>query len=81
LCMEGECATTEFTNAFRTEIDLRAHKASEHSRNMRKAEAKQARRLDIDFSYSRGPSGSEPSPRGRGGRGRARGGGAERGGM
>ncbi|ELT99643.1 hypothetical protein CAPTEDRAFT_181900 [Capitella teleta] len=70
LCEEGECADTEFTNAFRSDIDLRAHRASEHSKNMKKAAAKQARRIDIDFSYSGRPS--EYPSRG-GGRGRGRG--------
>lgn len=41
--------------AFRTEIDLKAHRASAHSKNLSKQQVRQARTLDLDFSYgSRG---------------------------
>ena len=41
----------QFTNAFRDELDLRAHIAAAHSKNMTRAMAKAARVLDIDFNY------------------------------
>ena len=51
LCEEGECADMQFTNAFRDDLDMRAHVAAKHSKNMSRAMAKAARVLDIDFSY------------------------------
>lgn len=38
------------TSAFKNEIDLKAHRASAHSKGMSKAEAKQARALPVEFS-------------------------------
>ncbi|KAG5678449.1 hypothetical protein PVAND_008121 [Polypedilum vanderplanki] len=70
LCEEDECIEEEFTAVFRTEIDLRAHKATVHSKTMSRTEARQARILEIDISY--GPRGSG---RGAGGGGDTRGGG------
>ncbi|XP_033122795.1 E3 ubiquitin-protein ligase ZNF598-like, partial [Anneissia japonica] len=49
LCEEGACIDEEFTAAFRSKIDLKAHKASKH---MSKKEAKQARQLDWEFNYA-----------------------------
>uniref|UniRef100_A0A8C4QG68 RING-type E3 ubiquitin transferase n=1 Tax=Eptatretus burgeri TaxID=7764 RepID=A0A8C4QG68_EPTBU len=49
LCEEGECAHEQFTHAFRSEIDLRAHRATVHSRN--RAEARHTRQLELAFSY------------------------------
>lgn len=49
LCEEGRCNTEQFTHAFRTEIDYKAHKTSCHSKN--RAEARQNRQIDIQFSY------------------------------
>lgn len=60
LCEEDDCLEEEFTAVFRSEIDLRAHKATVHSKTMSRMEARQARMLEIDFSYG---------PRGRGGGG------------
>ncbi|CAM9647968.1 unnamed protein product [Lampetra fluviatilis] len=48
LCEEGPCQGQEFVNAFRTDIDLRAHRASVHSRN--RAEARQTRQLELQFT-------------------------------
>jgi hypothetical protein len=56
LCEEDECAEEEFTAVFRTEIDLKAHKATVHSKSMSRMEARQARILEIDISY--GPRGN-----------------------
>lgn len=58
LCEEEDCLEEEFTAVYRTEIDLRAHKATVHSKSMSRMEARQARTLELDFSYG---------PRGRGG--------------
>jgi E3 ubiquitin-protein ligase ZNF598 len=58
LCEEDECVDEEFTAVFRSEIDLKAHKVTVHSKTMTRAEVRQARTLEIDFSYG---------PRGRGG--------------
>ncbi|AWP18668.1 putative zinc finger protein 598 [Scophthalmus maximus] len=50
LCEEGRCATEQFTHAFRTEIDYKAHKAGAHSKN--RAEARQNRQIDLQFNYA-----------------------------
>ncbi|XP_026106206.1 E3 ubiquitin-protein ligase ZNF598 [Carassius auratus] len=50
LCQEGHCSTEQFTHAFRTEIDYKAHKAAAHSKN--RAEARQNRQIDIQFNYA-----------------------------
>ncbi|XP_054991405.1 E3 ubiquitin-protein ligase ZNF598 isoform X2 [Sorex araneus] len=50
LCEEGRCSSEQFTHAFRTEIDLKAHKTACHSRS--RAEARQNRHIDLQFSYT-----------------------------
>ncbi|KAM3917241.1 E3 ubiquitin-protein ligase ZNF598 isoform 2-T2 [Leptodactylus fuscus] len=50
LCEEGRCSTEQFTHAFRTEIDYKAHKTSCHSKN--RAEARQNRQIDLQFNYT-----------------------------
>ncbi|KAM8824156.1 E3 ubiquitin-protein ligase ZNF598 isoform 1-T1 [Synchiropus picturatus] len=50
LCEEGRCATEQFTHAFRTEIDYKAHKAAAHSKN--RAEARQNRHIDLEFTFA-----------------------------
>ncbi|XP_067275767.1 LOW QUALITY PROTEIN: E3 ubiquitin-protein ligase ZNF598 [Pseudorasbora parva] len=50
LCEEGRCSTEQFTHAFRTEIDFKAHKAAAHSKS--RAEARQNRQIDIQFNYA-----------------------------
>ncbi|XP_061456266.1 E3 ubiquitin-protein ligase ZNF598 [Rhineura floridana] len=50
LCEEGRCATEQFTHAFRTEIDYKAHKTACHSKN--RAEARQNRQIDLQFNYA-----------------------------
>ncbi|XP_019719972.1 E3 ubiquitin-protein ligase ZNF598 [Hippocampus comes] len=50
LCEEGLCATEQFTHAFRTEIDYKAHKASAHSKS--RAEARQNRHIDLQFNLA-----------------------------
>lgn len=51
LCEESDCSEEGMAIAFRTEIDMKAHKASVHSRGLSKLQARQTRTLDIDFSY------------------------------
>ncbi|XP_053327495.1 E3 ubiquitin-protein ligase ZNF598 [Spea bombifrons] len=50
LCEEGRCSTEQFTHAFRTEIDYKAHKTSCHSKS--RAEARQNRQIDLQFNYA-----------------------------
>ncbi|XP_017887495.1 E3 ubiquitin-protein ligase ZNF598 isoform X2 [Ceratina calcarata] len=52
LCEEGVCAEEKFTSVFRTDIDLKAHKASVHSKQLSKAAAKQARTLELEFTLA-----------------------------
>ncbi|KAK3600899.1 hypothetical protein CHS0354_019252 [Potamilus streckersoni] len=49
LCEDDECATNSFEHAFRSEIDLRAHRAIMHSKALSKAQVKQERTLPVDF--------------------------------
>ncbi|XP_067858933.1 E3 ubiquitin-protein ligase ZNF598 isoform X2 [Heptranchias perlo] len=49
LCEEGRCSTEQFTHAFRSEIDYKAHKAAYHSKS--RAEARQNRQIDLQFNY------------------------------
>ncbi|XP_063224206.1 E3 ubiquitin-protein ligase ZNF598 [Bacillus rossius redtenbacheri] len=55
LCEEGECINEKFTSVFRTEIDLKAHRALVHGRTMGKAAAKQARTLELEFTLAPRP--------------------------
>ncbi|KAM9844110.1 E3 ubiquitin-protein ligase ZNF598 [Aulostomus maculatus] len=50
LCEEGQCATEQFTHAFRTQIDYKAHKAAAHSKS--RAEARQNRHIDLQFTLA-----------------------------
>nr|SVE86595.1 EOG090X01BP [Daphnia similis] len=52
LCEEGECKEEKFTCVFRTEIDIRAHKAQTHSLSLGKAAIKQARTLELEFTLA-----------------------------
>lgn len=52
LCEEGLCAEEKFTSVFRTDIDLKAHKASVHGKQLSKAAAKQARTLELEFTLA-----------------------------
>lgn len=64
LCEEGSCAEEKFTSVFRTNIDLKAHKATIHGRQMGKAAAKQARTLELEFTLA--PRGDNRYRRGMG---------------
>ncbi|KAM8798417.1 E3 ubiquitin-protein ligase ZNF598 isoform 2-T2 [Eudromia elegans] len=50
LCEEGRCSSEQFTHAFRTEIDYKAHKTACHSKS--RAEARQNRHIDLQFNYA-----------------------------
>ena len=52
LCVEEACAKEQFTNAFRSELDLKAHRLDRHSGGLSKTENKQARMVGIDVSFS-----------------------------
>ncbi|XP_058459012.1 E3 ubiquitin-protein ligase ZNF598 [Malaya genurostris] len=92
LCEEGDCEQEQFTAVFRTEIDLRAHRASAHGKSMNKLANKQTRTLELEFTYAprggggpgAGPMGSGPGGgrhhHGRGGGGSGGGGGGGGGG-
>lgn len=75
VCEEGGCAEEQFTGVFRTEIDLKAHQAKQHSSGMGKMAAKQARTLELEFSLvprnraGNGPGGGAAGPSGHQARG------------
>ena len=52
LCEEGTCSSAEFTHAYRSDIDLRAHVAQNHTQSFRKSQIKQMRTLDIDINLA-----------------------------
>ncbi|PVD39378.1 hypothetical protein C0Q70_02008 [Pomacea canaliculata] len=54
LCEEGVCASPDarFTHAFNSEIDLKAHKTSDHMGKRSKAEAKELRTIDLHFQVA-----------------------------
>ncbi|VVC26900.1 Hypothetical protein CINCED_3A019873 [Cinara cedri] len=49
LCEEGNCINEQYTSVFRSSIDLQAHKAQTHSRELGKHGSKEARTLRLDF--------------------------------
>lgn len=52
LCEEGSCLDEQFTSVFRTDIDLKAHKATVHGKQLSKHAAKQARTLELEFTLA-----------------------------
>lgn len=50
MCEDEECQEKKFV-VFATLIDYKVHVAEEHSKGMHKAERKQIRKLDLNFSY------------------------------
>lgn len=80
LCEEGECANVQFTNSFRSDIDLKAHLVNAH-KDAYKTKGKLKRDLQIELEFNqqpRIPSLARGRGRGRGddypvGRGRGRG--------
>lgn len=67
LCEDGDCLREQFTNAFRSELDLKVHRLNKHSSGLSKSESKINRTVDIDVSFNR-PGGNHrgrdrnPSP-------------------
>ena len=53
LCEDGACVNEQFTHAFRTELDLKAHRLDRHSDGLSKNETRLNRLVGIDVSYSR----------------------------
>lgn len=72
LCEEPECEEQKFV-VFRTEIDLKSHRLERHGGLMSKSASKEARRVELEFSFNRRDEGGGV------GRGRDRGGGRGRG--
>ena len=54
LCEEGECLAEKFM-VFSTEIDMQAHIALKHSQKLSKAQARQARQLQVDIQFAPRP--------------------------
>ena len=65
LCEEGDCAEVKFENAFRYEIDFKAHVAQQHSKNMRRSQAKQARTIELDINLAPRHRGRQPRDHGK----------------
>ncbi|XP_069358859.1 E3 ubiquitin-protein ligase ZNF598 isoform X2 [Maniola hyperantus] len=55
LCEEGECAGQHLTAVFRSEIDLKGHKATVHGRGMPRGATRQARTLELQFNITPHP--------------------------
>ena len=51
LCERGDCKNETFTSVFSSNIDLKAHISSVHAGDLKKNEAKNMRRVDIEFNY------------------------------
>ncbi|XP_078610584.1 E3 ubiquitin-protein ligase ZNF598-like [Branchiostoma floridae x Branchiostoma japonicum] len=64
LCEEDDCREEKFTSVFPTDIDLKAHQAAVHLKKLSKAQARQARQLDMNFQLV--PRQSGYTGRGRG---------------
>jgi hypothetical protein len=47
LCEVDQCKDVQFTNVFSSEIDFRAHQASQHSKN--RAQARQLGTIPMEF--------------------------------
>ncbi|KAJ8730213.1 hypothetical protein PYW07_017251 [Mythimna separata] len=63
LCEEGECAGQHLTAVFRSEIDLKAHKATVHGRGLARGAARQARTLELQFNITPHPVQRTPRDR------------------
>lgn len=51
--LQGECSEEQLTNVFRSEIDLNAHITSRHVNELGKAQQKQMRQIQPNFTSSR----------------------------
>ncbi|XP_026751269.2 E3 ubiquitin-protein ligase ZNF598 [Galleria mellonella] len=56
LCEEGGCAGEHLTAVFRSEIDLKAHRATVHGRGLARGAARQARTLELQFNIAPHPA-------------------------
>lgn len=79
LCEECDGANERFTNAFRTELDLKGHIVEKHRSGLSKNEVKQNRTVGLEFNY--GSHRDQHRQDGRGHRGRDEGGGGGGGGQ
>ena len=52
LCEDGNCVNEQFTSAFRSELDLKAHRIDRHSGGLSKTENRLNRIVGIDVSFS-----------------------------
>ena len=48
-CYLGNCVNEKFTSVFRDKIDFQAHKLAYHGKNLNKIQAKEARKVDLDY--------------------------------
>jgi len=51
LCEEGECRHAEITNAFRSDLDYKAHWAQKHSAGVGRQQSRQMRQIDINVDF------------------------------
>ncbi|XP_071106285.1 E3 ubiquitin-protein ligase ZNF598-like [Haliotis cracherodii] len=63
MCEMDHCIGVQFTNVFRSEIDMKAHIAKEHHQRLNKAQYKETRTLDVNFQL---PPRARGRDRGRG---------------
>ncbi|XP_067672577.1 E3 ubiquitin-protein ligase ZNF598-like [Haliotis asinina] len=63
MCEMDHCVGVQFTNVFRSEIDMKAHIAKEHHQRLNKAQYKETRTLDVNFQL---PPRARGRDRGRG---------------
>ena len=45
----GACENEKFTSVFRDKIDFQAHKLAAHRKKLNKSQAKEARKVEIDY--------------------------------
>ena len=50
-CEDDDCGKEEFVVSFRTDIELKKHKATHHNRGHSRAEQRQMRTLDLDIKF------------------------------
>ncbi|ESN97774.1 hypothetical protein HELRODRAFT_85163 [Helobdella robusta] len=51
VCEEGPCKDAQWSNVFRSQIDLNAHKLEQHSASMARSDRGQLRVINIDVNY------------------------------
>lgn len=50
LCEEADCQFEQFSHAFASDIDLKAHRAAVHSKTFSKFQARQNRQIDVEIN-------------------------------